>query len=207
MGTNNIFNHGSLQSLNFLEHYCYDLPLSQKEMYSKQMQTSMTQQYFRSIPLEQQTASTHYNYLRKTIKPSSFTRDQRTARCVKCNCLICANLFGKMQLLDLCESIWYNIFQYLQNDEMYFTLRNVCRLIKCYADAYLQIDYSFLLVQGCRSKRSIGLCTSVNFNEIISSTIINVFRKHFFRFSQICFGSFRPQSPLGDKRFSSITEN
>ena len=81
-----------------------------------------------------------------------------------------------MELIDLCESIWYDIFKYLQDDEIYFTLRKVCRRIKRYADAYVQIDCLFLIVHGCRPSSSRTFSSEV-VTETITSKIVYVFRR------------------------------
>ena len=44
-----------------------------------------------------------------------------------------------MHLLDLPEDIIIEIFRNLTEVEIYFTVRNVCELLRNYADGYIQL--------------------------------------------------------------------
>ena len=53
-----------------------------------------------------------------------------------------------MNLLDLPEDIFYEIFRYLHVKDIYFGVRNVCRSLKHYVDCYIELAGVFMLVGG-----------------------------------------------------------
>ena len=60
-----------------------------------------------------------------------------------------AKLFKKsFNILNLHEELIRNIFGYLDNEEVYLTVRNVCLQFKEYVDDYLQLGGSFMLSYG-----------------------------------------------------------
>jgi len=46
------------------------------------------------------------------------------------------------------ENIFRNIFFYLEEHEIYFNLRNVCRQLRLYSGGYVKLDAKFLLLHG-----------------------------------------------------------
>ena len=74
-----------------------------------------------------------------------------------------------MHFLDLNEDVVREIFLYLDYDEVFYTLRKVCKQLKEYVDTYIQLGGVFLLcsVPGMPSKllhvfkqngRIVGIC-------------------------------------------------
>ena len=82
-------------------------------------------------------------------------------------------------LLDLNEYIFREIFQYLDNEMVYFTLRNVSRKLKHYVDAYVQLGAIFAVVAGrcnCDLRQSILLYILTK-NDKVTSIAAKVFDK------------------------------
>ena len=55
---------------------------------------------------------------------------------------------GKPNLMDMHEDIFREIFQFLEDEFVYFTLRIVSRKIKYCVDAYLQLGGIFMAIAG-----------------------------------------------------------
>ena len=53
-----------------------------------------------------------------------------------------------MHILELPEVTIRNIFDYLEDNEIYFVMRKVCRTFKMCSDGYLQIHSKFMLLEG-----------------------------------------------------------
>jgi hypothetical protein len=51
-----------------------------------------------------------------------------------------------MNILDLPENAFRNILYYIENQEVYFTIRSVCRIFKTHSEGYVQLDAKFFLV-------------------------------------------------------------
>ena len=49
-------------------------------------------------------------------------------------------------ILDLHENIFHKIFQFLDNDTIYFKLRGVCRTMRIYADSFIQLGGVFMFL-------------------------------------------------------------
>ena len=73
----------------------------------------------------------------------------------------------KTHILSLHEEIFRNIFCFLSEEEVYFTVRRVCRQLKCYVENYIELAGNFFLSYGPGSSTKI-LCVFKRNGAIVS---------------------------------------
>ena len=52
-----------------------------------------------------------------------------------------------MNILDLPENIFLNLFPYLEDNEVYLTLRSVCKRLRIYCESYIKLEAKFHLIR------------------------------------------------------------
>ena len=75
-----------------------------------------------------------------------------------------------MNILDLPENDFRNILYYIENEEVYFVVRNVCRIFRKHSEKYVQLHSKFLFVA------SISLGRHIVLPDVIHYCILYIFR-------------------------------
>ena len=86
----------------------------------------------------------------------------------------------KVNFLDLHEDIFRRIFRNLEDETVYFVMRSICRKIKAYVDAYIQLEDMAMFAAGP------GMCS-----EYMPTELIYVFKRSDKTFS-ICYKFAKP---------------
>ena len=75
-----------------------------------------------------------------------------------------------MNILGLPENIFLNLFLYFEDNDVYFTLRSVCRRFRMCANAYIKLEAKFFLISDSAEIRRASFWILYFFrkNQIIS---------------------------------------
>ena len=92
-----------------------------------------------------------------------------------------------VHILHISEHIFRRIFELLNDKDVYFTLRNVCRKFKVYTDQYVQLKGIFLLLHDT-STTTFGCSNSY---EDIQTKLIYVFTRN-QKVSSMSWSPFEP---------------
>ena len=91
-----------------------------------------------------------------------------------------------INFLDLNEDIFRRIFNHLEDETVYFILRNVCRKIKQYADTYIQLGGTFMCATGPDNSSEIIYVFKRNDRVIsISSKLVASYPRRLHNYSNI----------------------
>ena len=97
-----------------------------------------------------------YKTLKSGDRSTSGSRrvEERRATTIPTSIVVCVSsqMENRPHLLDLNEDIFREIFRYLDDDEVYFTIRNVCQQLKYYVDMYLELVFAKQNVMFARKK-------------------------------------------------------